>query len=199
MMAGAGFHSDQGRVWQEVDELHDRQGTHSRTCAMRDAYAHRKAALDDVLAAFPLVDGQCGILVAHGDRAVGLDVVSLPTRYKVLHEKLLRSYAFEALVSGGEAAGKGTAAALLGRVAGLQGRRYKSPGLGWDVRFEGSGLLGSVLTYHGRLIHAAFFDVGGVDGAAQGSCGHGEAMRRCTAWRIADARERARRRQARGR
>ena len=192
---GAGFRADQGDVWNEVRGLHGKHRTHSPTAAMRDAYQHKKHDLDKILAAFPTVDGQCGVLVLHGDRAVGLDVVSLPDKYAVLHEKLLRSYVFEALVSSGDRAGdQDVARALLERIADLQGRRYKSPGLGWDVRFEGGGLLGSVLTYREQSIHAAFFDVGGVD-STKGRAAPDERPQHD--WRIADARERARRRQQR--
>ena len=198
LQRGAGFRADQGRVWDEVGQLHGKHGTHSHTSAMRDAYEGRKVDLDKVLAAFPLVEGQFGVLVLHGERAVGLDVVSLPDKYALLHEKLVRSYAFEALVSGGDKAGdEAVARALLERIADLQGRRYKSPGLGWDVRFEGGGLLGSVLTYREQPVHAAFFDVGGVDGSGQGP--HGQGARPQPEWRIADARQRARRRQERER
>jgi hypothetical protein len=161
---------------------------------MRDAYRARKADLDAVLAAFPLQGGQQGVLVLHGARVVGLDLVSRAPQYAELHEKLLRSYAFEALVYAGEPGDRAVADAFLERVAGLPGRRYKSPGLGWDVRFEGDGVLGSALTYRGHAVHAAFFDVGGVRGGS-GSEPQGRGPRRHE-WRIADARERARRRQA---
>jgi hypothetical protein len=191
--------ADQGAVWSEVAALHSRHGTSSGTGAMRDAYRAKKRDLDEVLAAFPVVDGQCGVLVLHGDEAVGLDYVSLPGRYAELHDMLLRSYAFEALVSGdAEPAGRAVAEALLERIADLEGTRYKSPGLGWDVRFEGGGLLGSVLAYRDEPVHAAFFDVGaaGTRGAGAGRPGAGSAGRERPQWRLADARERARRRQA---
>ena len=42
MRSGAGVHADQGVVWSEVAMLHDKQGTHSDTSAMRDAYEGRK-------------------------------------------------------------------------------------------------------------------------------------------------------------
>ena len=67
------------------------------------------------------------------------------------------------------------------------------------MRYEGGGVLGSVLTYRGHAVHAAFFDVGGMRGesAGGGPAGtHGQPRPRPD-WRIADARERARRRQAR--
>ena len=192
LLAGSGHRSDQGRVWSEVEMLHARQGTHSGTQAMRDSYEGKKHDLDRVLAAFPLVDGQNGLLVLHGSRVVGLDLVARAPQYAELHDKLLRSYAFEALVRGGEPGERPVADAFLERIAGLEGRRFKSPGLGWDVRFEGSGVLGSELVYRGQTVHAAFFDVGGAGGQTGSAGRQGERA----SWRIADARERARRRQS---
>jgi hypothetical protein len=197
LASGVGHRSDQGRVWHEVSALHARHATSSPTGAMRDAYQSRKVDLDSVLAAFPLQEGQQGMLVLHGARVVGLDLVSRAPQYAELHDKLLRSYAFEALVRAGEPGDRAVADAFLERIAGLPGRRYKSPGLGWDVRYEGGGVLGSALTYRGHAVHAAFFDVGGVRGATtDGGSGAGIGRPR-PEWRIADARERARRRQAR--
>ena len=189
MRSGAGVHADQGAVLSEVQALHGRQGTHSPTSAMRDAYEGKKVDLDRILAAFPLSDGQTGVLVLHGSRVVGLDLVSQAPQYAELHDTLLRSYAFEALVRGGEPGDRPAAEAFLERVAGLPGQRFKSPGLGWDVRFEGTGVLGSALVDRGQAVHAAFFDVGGASGSADKPAPDAQPN-----WRIADARERARRR-----
>ena len=144
---GSGHRSNQGRVWQEVGDLHERHSTPSATSAMRDAYQARKPDLDKVLAAFPLQEGQQGVLVLHGNSVIGLDFVSRAPQYAELHEKLLRSYAFEALVRDGVAGDRAVADAFLERIADLPGRQFKSPGLGWDVRYEGNGVLGSALTY----------------------------------------------------
>ncbi len=118
LASGGGHRSDQGRVWREVGELHQRHGTASPTAAMRDAYQSRKPDLDAVLAAFPLQEGQQGMLVLHGARAVGLDLVSRAPQYAELHDKLLRSYAFEALVRDGEPGDRAVADAFLERIAG---------------------------------------------------------------------------------
>jgi hypothetical protein len=202
LACGMPLRADQGRVWHEVDLLHARQGTHSRTSAMRDSYESKRLDLDRLIAAFPLREGQSGLLVLHGSRVVGFDLVSRPGAYSELHDKLLRSYAFEALVRGGEPGDRSVADAFLKRIAGLSGQRFKSPGLGWDVRFEGDGVLGSALTYRGFVVHAAFFDVGGAGRSVEtsdggpGGAGSGR-TRQQPDWRIADARERARRRQGR--
>jgi len=195
LSAGAGHRADQGRVWREVDAMHTRQRTHSATSAMRDSYQAKKGDLDAFIASFPLQAHQKGVLVLHGGRVVGLDYVSRSRQYAELHDKLLRSYAFEALVRDGEPGDRALAEAFLGRIAGLEGRRFKSPGLGWDVRFQGGGVLGSALVYRGSAVHAAFFDVGGAGDAADP---HDERPRQ-PEWRIADARERARRRMQRSR
>jgi hypothetical protein len=206
--AGRGFRADQGRVWDEVAMLHDKHGTHSPTGAQRDAYVHKKRDLDEVIADFPLTEGQQGLLVLHGERVIGLDFVSIPEKYALLHDRLLRSYAFEALVGDTEVCDdRAVAEAFLERIAELEAQSFKSPGLGWDLRFEGNGVLGSLLTYRGRPVHAAFFDVGGVragrsDGGGRGAGGRPRTSRTDPRpsrpepqWRIADARERARRRQ----
>jgi len=217
---GRGYRSDQCRVWDEVSALHEKHRTFSPTGAQRDAYAHKKRDLDEVVARFPLVDGQRGLLVVHGERVIGLDFVSIPEKYALLHDRLLRSYVFEALA--GDAVvceDRAVAETFVDRIAGLEAQSFKSPGLGWDLRFEGDGVLGSVLTYRGRPIHAAFFNVGGVlagrdgdrgdggGGVGGGGAGGSRAGRPRTErtdprpdrpeprWRIADARERARRRQ----
>jgi hypothetical protein len=203
VLRGAGYRSDQGAVWGSVADLHVKHGVHSPTGAQREVFQSKKADLDELLAAFPLVEGQQGMLVVHGDEIVGLDLVSIPEKYGRLHEKLLRSYAFEALVSDRTAVDDpALGRAFLERIADLQAQSFKSPGLGWDLRFEGNGVLGSVLTYRGRLIHAAFFDVGGAPGAGRGAAGDRGGRsepqpRREPQWRIADARERARLRQMR--
>jgi len=203
VVCGRGFSSDQGEVWDRVARFEERHGVRSRTGAQADTFLRRKGDLDALLAAFPLVDGQQGMLVVHGDEIVGLDLVSIPEKYVGLHDKLLRSYVVEALVSEREVDDDpALARSFLERIADLEAQSFKSPGLGWDLRFEGNGVLGSVLTYRGRVIHAAFFDVGGVAGSGRGAAGgrggRSQAQFRLQPqWRIADARERARRRQMR--
>jgi len=159
-------------VWDEVRALHADQATSSPTGAMRGAFESRSADLQDYVDGLPLVDGQQGLLVLLGGAVLGLDFLSIPEKYARVHAKLVRSYALGAL--GSETAGAAAPAPadalerareFLARVSGLSGERFKSPGLGWDARFTGSGVVGSLLTYRDRPIHAAFFAVD--DGAAR--------------------------------
>jgi hypothetical protein len=175
---GAGYSGDQGRVWDEVDQLHMRQCTHSPTGAMRDAFVERQHEIDEYLGAFPLIDGQHGLLVLLGGEVAGVDFISRTAAYAQVHRKLLQSYALEAAAAetGAPAGGKKRklsadealtrANAFMGTVAELTGRTHKSPGRGWDVRYRGPGVVGSALVVDDVALHGAFFaEANGDDGA----------------------------------
>ena len=187
LRSAAGPSSDQRAVWQEVAELQQFAERPSRTGAHRDVYAQRAGDIAGYLDAFPLQQGQHGLLVLRDGEVVGLDFVSRAACYAQLHAKLLRSYAFDAVtremsrgrasaVSSGKTAksrkgeeGKGVglrpdaalarARSFLEAIAGLPARSFKSPGRGWDVRYAGDGISGSTLTVGGVAVHGAFFAV----------------------------------------
>ena len=68
------------------------------------AFESKAVDLEDYLKAFPCLDGQRGMLALINGEAVGMDALSLSPAYEVLHPKLLKSYAMEALLSNGKRA-----------------------------------------------------------------------------------------------
>jgi hypothetical protein len=94
------FRSDQARVWNEVAVLHDELGVQSATGAMKDAFDARQSDLDAYLRNFPAEERQKGMLAFIKGRAVGFDFISRERAYGVLHAKLVKSYAMEAVVAG---------------------------------------------------------------------------------------------------
>ena len=108
-LRGAGYGGDQGRVWDEVEQLHGARERSSATGAMRDAFVSRRHDLAEYLEAFPVIDGQHGLLVLLGGEVAGVDFVSRTAAYAQVHRKLLQSYALEALML--ERGGQGDAAA----------------------------------------------------------------------------------------
>ena len=98
-----GFSSDQGAVWSRVAEVAHLAAVPTRTGAMKDVYDAKGAELDDYLKSFRVVDGQKGMLVFLGGRAVGFDFVSRPEAFGQLFPKLAKSYAMEAMLSAQEA------------------------------------------------------------------------------------------------
>ncbi|MBC7076468.1 MAG: hypothetical protein H5T98_10505 [Syntrophomonadaceae bacterium] len=154
------FHSDQGRVWENIDEMVEATAVSSPTQAMSDVFESKAADLEDYLAAFACLPGQRGMLVMVNGEAIGLDMLSLAPAYEVLHPKLLKSYAMEAILSRKPRAPKASlknAEAFIATIPKCEERKYKSVGMGWDYRFEGENAVGSALVYRKKVVHMAFF------------------------------------------
>ena len=143
----------QAAVWEEVAAKADRLGVQSPTRAQADIYRERPTK-DDMRAAFPLVPGQSGALLALGDKLC-LDYVSRPEAFARLYPKLLEGY----LLDAGEYAGGKSAdwEAFLERTLTAPRSRRASAGLGEDVRLAADGLVGSGLELDGELIQLCAF------------------------------------------
>lgn len=165
LSAERSFRSDQGMVWDKIEELHRKSGSNgtSRTRAMNDAYQTRSDQLNNALHSFPLIQGQTGILFFHAGKAAGLDILSQPAAFARLHEKLVKSYLIDFIAEKGR---KQSPDALQNEARRFQGdalsgevKVYKSPGLGEDHRLQSREVHGSALIHEKELIHACLFSV----------------------------------------
>ncbi len=155
------YHSDQGQVWGNIDAMACELGSSSPTSAMRDVIDAREGDINPYLDATAPVPGQKGLLVLIGGEVAGMDILSRADAYAQLHQKLLRSYAVDALMEERRGRRKepsfDTARAFLAEAAGCEEKKYESTGLGWDLRFNGPRSVGTALVWRKRVIHAAFF------------------------------------------
>jgi len=165
------FRSDQGAVWDGIDRMSVAADVQSMTGAMRDVFEAKKNVLEDYLKSFKLQDGQKGVLVFIGGEVAGLDFVSREQAFAVLHAKLVKSYAMEAMLVGerakaakrkkkeekeGEKAG-GSGKSLKGGSKAGERRTEESVAREFlgraaecgETRYESVGL-GSSLRYEGR-------------------------------------------------
>jgi hypothetical protein len=159
LRARQGFRSDQGEVWSEISELHQKAKVVSETHAMRDVYESKKSELDEYLKMFEHKPGQRGMLVFINGEAAGLDIVSRDSAYRIYHDKLLRSYCIDALYRSQQDnrdLGPAKAKEFLESIAGCTESKYKSVGRGDDHRFEGKGITGAALEVEGEVLHMAF-------------------------------------------
>ena len=128
---GRQFRGDQGGVWDGIDRMSVAADVQSMTGAMRDVFEAKKAVLEGYLKSFMLEDGQKGILVFIGGEVAGLDFASREQAYGVLHAKLVKSYAIEAMLVGERAkavsVGKAEKGAAKGEKKG--GRKEKKEGM----------------------------------------------------------------------
>ncbi len=160
----SGFRSDQGAVWDGIHEQAAHASVSSPTHAMRDIHEEMRDDIGDYAAHFPCLEGQCGILAAINGVVAGLDLVSYAPAYKLLHDKLVRSYVMDAILRGDGKVietDKAEARLFLDGMADCALSEYPSVGHGRDVRFEGRTMFGSALTYRGGLVHLAMFQGNG--------------------------------------
>jgi hypothetical protein len=148
--------SDQGRVWDEVAQLHRKLGSHSATGAMRDGFVARGEELSRWFNAFPVVLGQCGFVAAHRGRVLGLEYVSRPDTYGYVHERLVKSYLVDYLNDKGTATEEIDVAQFVRSLDGLGEEAYAAVGYGEDLRYSGPGISGSALVHDGEVVHAVF-------------------------------------------
>jgi len=156
------FQSNQSRVWQDIQCMAGSAEVHSPTGAMKDIHVSRELDLGRYMRFFELFPGQKGLLVLIGGRVEGFDAVSLAPAYAVLHGRLVKSYAMDALLregkkGPGEEVRREKAMAFIDEVRECGGKGFPSVGLGTDVRFRGGRIVGSSLVYRDSVIHAAFF------------------------------------------
>jgi hypothetical protein len=180
------YTSDQGEIWDDIEDLSIAAGVCSDTGAMSDIYQSQQASLDEVLQAFPPVPGQVGFLAVIDGEAAGLDLVSRAPAYARLHGKLVRSYVMAGLVRGEEAATEtqaggeaqeadqagaagaadaavGLARTFLARAMRSEVNPFESVGCGEDYRLRGDRITGSALVLDQTVVHAAIFQLGDED------------------------------------
>jgi len=159
-----GYNSDQGAIWDEIQELSISAGVHSPTAAMKDVYEGKKDDLEEYMKAFQCVPHQKGMFVFVGGEVAGWDMLSRESAFEVIFPKLVKSYALDALLEKGKKKGSSKkpmkeAKRFLREIKDCKEEKYPSIGQGWDYRFEGKDEVGSALVYRQRIIHMAFFKI----------------------------------------
>ena len=175
-------HADQGAVWEEVDEALSVAGAVSHTAALADAIEHRKASLDDYLARARYPKGARGILAAIDGQFVALDLFDKPQTCERVWDRLVRSYAFDALPTATAKRRKvfrtAVARRLLEEIAAATPWRANAIGEGEHWRFETEGLVGSALVARRTCVHLAAFPRPGNGGTQAGPISPPSARRR---------------------
>jgi hypothetical protein len=156
----ANYQSNQGEVWDEISKMQANLHSHSHTGAMSDSYDARRRELEDYLRAFPLVDGQRGCVVFLNGKIAGCELLSREKAYAQLHRKIIESYAIDALgdrASTTEFPTKKRAMAFVKEVATWDTNKFKSVGLGDDLRLERGHSSGTALVVDDEVVHSVAF------------------------------------------
>jgi len=153
------FRSDQMRVWADIDEQFAEADCFSPTAAEADFYASRREALAPLAAEFSVRCGQSGAVFGVGDRIVGLDLFGSPELYAKVADKLVRSYALDALNTQAAASLPDVSliSLMLDRALTAQRSPFAAPGVGETWRLEDNDLSGAALVHDGKCLHVEAF------------------------------------------
>ncbi len=156
--------ADQGDVWAGIDEHAALMSVASPTHAMSDIYDQYATSIAEYDAAFEVSDDQVGALFAIGPRVYGFDLFDSPATMRAYREKLVRSYALDALAMRDIAEEPPTAEAaqqLLESTAHAASESYPALGLGVDVRVREEKrekqLVGAGLLWQEHMVHLNAF------------------------------------------
>lgn len=149
------FRSDQFLIWDIIDLYQRAYNVDSETSAMRDVYEKEKDNLENKVRNFPYIEGQNGILVYINGGFEGIDIIPLVSAYKNLHEKLIKSYIFRYPYKKYYEV-KEVNKRIFEEISKIEPLKFKSVGLGWDLRYSGKRYIGSILLYKNKPIHINF-------------------------------------------
>ena len=133
---------------------------------MADVYAQQRQRLDDYVSAFKLQPGQSGAVVALDGKVVGLELFDSPATFGRFFQKLLKSFALDAIdveqpVNCVPAADIATA--FLQRLAAASAETFAALGDGEDVRLQGPNVVAGALVADGKVRHLAGFRTEGLE------------------------------------
>jgi hypothetical protein len=152
--------SDQGAVWSEVERKLAKLGSASPSHALHQAYLDYEDQLGDLGGRLRVPEGCHGAAFAHGGRVVGADLFDRPATLGRLWPKVLRAYALDALEDTATPAAPVAREAVrdwLRSAARAKAEPFKSPGLGYDIRLEGDGVVGAGLVVEDQPVHVELF------------------------------------------
>lgn len=154
-------HSDQGEVWDQISSKMSRMSAYSDTGASEAIYEFGKTRTQSYVEAMGVVPGQVGGVFAIENEIVGIELLDAPMTYAKVSAKLAESFALDALDVETDSAERldvpridaGSVSAFLELLSKKKERRFKSIGLGDDIRIEAGDVLGAGLEVEGRVVH----------------------------------------------
>lgn len=160
-MASSGSRrSNQGEVWADIDMKFSRMEMSSDTSAMADMYVATDSTIQDYVDAFKATDTQIGAFFYLNENLVGFDLFDRPETFSRLFQKLLRSYAIDAVeevVEPEASPSVARAESLLASLESAEWRCYPAVGLGTDYRLQSPQLTAASLVVGDVVVHASGF------------------------------------------
>ena len=158
--------SDQGDLWGHINAKMNKMQSHSETSAMSQIFDDNKHSLDDYVSAFSFQQNQCGAIFSIDGIIKGLEIFDNENTYQMLMNKLLRSYALDALETlekfkeekaNPKMTSQAEAQLFLDSLSDAPIEEFPGTDQGTDIRFDSEDLSGGGLVHQDKLIHLCVF------------------------------------------
>ena len=152
--------SNQGAIWRNIAAKAIRLKASSPTGAMSDIYERHASSVEEFTRAFTWQESQCGVAFSIGGRILGLEIFDRPEVMRRFFQKLVRSYALDALdadATANEPTSVEAVGAFVTQIGAAQNFAEQAIGLGKDVRFNGHDISGAALWALERYVHLCTF------------------------------------------
>lgn len=156
--------SNQGAVWDNVEQEIRACAAPSPTMAMHDVFEQRQESFDAYVEALEYPKGACGVIAAINGQFAATDVFDKAETLEQIWPRLITGYAMDALVAksaGSKDSAKSFTAkgakALLEHVGEIECEPCRSVGVGRDWRFEAEDIVGQALVAKRVCIHLSVF------------------------------------------
>lgn len=154
--------SDQGAIWDDIAAKSFRMEARCETGAMDAIYEEHEEQLKEYVRTLKPAADQAGAVFLINGEVAGLELFDSPLTLAQLMEKLVGSYAMDALDAPADQA-KAPAPegvrAFIERLKSAASSEHRAVDLGVDVRLSGERLAGGALVIDGRIVHLSAFNL----------------------------------------
>jgi len=152
--------SNQGQVWDDVENYVQHSKAASSTRAMRDAIDHQSVSLNSFVQALPYPQGTRGVMASVSGHFAAMDVLDQPKTLEQIWNRLVTGFAMDAVRQSRKEHTPFTASSakfILDSIPECAVKVFPSVGLGHELRFESSHLQGQALEFEGQVVHMSVF------------------------------------------
>jgi len=158
---GNGYRSDQGRIWRDIEEKSARMEVKAPTGAMADVYESYDDKLSEFINKFKLIEWQVGAVFAINGQILGIEGFGCYDTFKRFFDKLVKSYALDALDSPKKQQKSSVppdkARRFIASTVKSKGEDHRSISLGKNITFESRSVSGAALVEKDRVLHLSAF------------------------------------------
>ncbi len=150
--------SDQGAVWNSVEQSLREHHVHSKTADYQDVRRHVMHQVEEFVEAIQPVPGQVGAVFFGNNGVIGAEYLHSPDLFARCLAKIVRSFSFETLSSPSlNGTSADPAKTWWEEMLKSPFSKHNSVGVGDDIRTEAENSVGSGLMYGRVMIHFSGF------------------------------------------